>query len=93
MWCRSIVPIRTTWLIQKGSVDVMKDELIQTPYGKKRWSFLRRCMDSHAELLEALQGLLEAAPAPRNGIKQDYSYILHRFAARKAIAKAKGANE
>ncbi len=40
-------------------------------------------------MLEALKGLLTNAPTPK-GIKQDYSYILYREAAKKSIAKAEG---
>ena len=41
------------------------------------------------EMLEALKWLLANAPAPK-GIKHDFSYILYREAATKAIAKAEG---
>ena len=55
------------------------------------------CIERHRleaaapDLLEALQGLLLNCPAPK-GIKHDFSYILYREAAKKAIAKAKGIN-
>ena len=31
------------------------DLLIDTPHGKKRWGFVRRAIESHDELLEALE--------------------------------------
>jgi len=39
------------------------------------------------ELLEALVGLLANAPQPK-GIRHDYSYLLYRESAKRAIAKA-----
>lgn len=41
------------------------------------------------DMLEALKGLLANAPVPKR-IKDDFSYILYREAASKAIAKAEG---
>jgi hypothetical protein len=51
-----------------------------------------RLIAAAPELLEALQGLLTNAPAPK-GISNDYSYILYREAAKTAIAKATGGNQ
>jgi hypothetical protein len=48
-----------------------------------------RLIAAAPELLEALQGMLANAPAPK-GIGKDYSYILYREAAKTAIAKATG---
>ena len=39
------------------------DPMIQTPWGGKRWSFLKRCMEQynlHDELVESLQTLVDA---------------------------------
>ncbi len=48
-----------------------------------------RLIAAAPELLEALKGLLENAPAHK-GIKKDFSYILYLEAARTAITKAEG---
>ena len=40
------------------------------------------------QLLEALKGLLAHAPEPK-GIKKDFSYILYREMATRAIERAK----
>lgn len=45
--------------------------------------------DAAPDLLEALEGLLVNAPAPK-GIRKDYSYTLYREAAKVALAKARG---
>jgi hypothetical protein len=34
------------------------DQMIQTPYGKKRWSFLKRIMDTREELIQAVEDCL-----------------------------------
>ncbi len=46
--------------------------------------------DTNKFLLEALKGLLLNCPPPK-GIRKDFSYILYREAATKAIRKAEGA--
>ena len=33
----------------------MKEIKIKTPYGNKNWSFVKRCFDSHNNLLEACE--------------------------------------
>lgn len=47
-------------------------------------------MTTEQEMLAALKGLLASAPPPKR-IKDDFSYILYREAARKAVARAEGA--
>jgi hypothetical protein len=34
--------------------------MIETPYGKKRWSFLKRVMDCHSDLAKAVEMVLDA---------------------------------
>jgi Zn ribbon nucleic-acid-binding protein len=41
-----------------AAVSADDDQMIQTPYGKKRWSFLKRAIDSHEELLAACERAL-----------------------------------
>lgn len=48
-----------------------------------------RLIAAAPELLEACKGLLANAPEPKR-INKDYSYILYRETARKAISKAEG---
>ena len=44
------------------------------------------------DMLEALKGLLNNAPAPKH-IRKDYAYTLYLEAAKKAVAKAEGAKK
>lgn len=72
------------------------DQMIQTPWGKKRWAFLRQCMDSHHELQTALTLCLELLDdsdvrhfiSTKLGEQARLHSALNK--ARSAISKAKG---
>ncbi len=61
------------------------DELIQTPYGKKRWSYLKRCMDSHDELVAVCKQLASLSPLSDCNEFRDAKAV-----AKEVIAKAEG---
>lgn len=65
----------------------MKNIKIKTPYGDKNWSFIKTCLDSHNDLLEAckltLSTLAQTGSEPTMLID-----VLN-----KAIAKAEGGAE
>ena len=37
-----------------------KEIKIKTPYGDKNWSFVKRCFDSHNDLLEACKAVIDS---------------------------------
>lgn len=64
-----------------------ENHLIDTPYGKKRWGFLKRCMDSHENLLEVAEHYLETLAVGGKTSGKTVNMI------RAAIANAKGGAE
>lgn len=68
------------------------DPMIETPYGKKRWSFLKRAMDSHEELITALKDLRERmrSAVGKFNVRKHYSLMVADAQAAKAIDKAEG---
>jgi hypothetical protein len=63
------------------------NEMIQTPWGKKRWGTIRQAFEQRDELIEALNKLLDEFQANHDGDKLYGDWIA---IAEKAIAKATG---
>ena len=64
----------------------MKDTMVQTPLGKKRMSFIVRCLQSHAPLCEALENALEQIKS----IDEDYDLFGSWQGGMEALERAKG---
>ena len=75
-----------------------EDDLIDTPYGKKRWGFLKHCMDCHDEMLDALKIALPTLTDEaylyevdsEDGISEDNPLFASIQMVKQAINKAKG---
>ena len=67
------------------------EQFIDTPNGKKKWSFVKKAIESHYELVEALENIVSYIDGQNELFHEDYSSgSIELFEAKEALKKAKG---